>query len=154
MPVILDAGIGTASDAALAMELGCDAVLLASAVSRAERPGADGARRCAHAVEAGRRGAPGGADPAPAARAGVQPRRGPGGALIRRVACAAVLGAGQLGLPSGIAVHPHSGHLIDSEFDNDRVSGFAPDGEFFGAMGQGVAPGVPGFGRLYDGEQL
>ena len=39
MPVVLDAGIGTASEAALAMELGCDAVLLASAVTRAERPG-------------------------------------------------------------------------------------------------------------------
>jgi thiazole synthase len=39
VPVILDAGIGTASDAALAMELGCDAVLLASAVSRAADPG-------------------------------------------------------------------------------------------------------------------
>ncbi|GGO11690.1 thiazole synthase [Microbispora bryophytorum] len=39
VPVILDAGIGTASDAALAMELGCDAVLLASAVTRAHRPG-------------------------------------------------------------------------------------------------------------------
>lgn len=38
VPIILDAGIGTASDAALAMELGCDAVLLASAVTRAERP--------------------------------------------------------------------------------------------------------------------
>lgn len=38
MPVILDAGIGTASDAALAMELGCDAVLLASAVTRAQDP--------------------------------------------------------------------------------------------------------------------
>jgi thiazole synthase len=38
VPVILDAGIGTASDAALAMELGCDAVLLASSVSRAEDP--------------------------------------------------------------------------------------------------------------------
>jgi thiazole synthase len=36
--VILDAGVGTASDAALAMELGCDAVLCASAVSRAEDP--------------------------------------------------------------------------------------------------------------------
>jgi len=35
IPVILDAGVGTASDAALAMELGCDAVLLASAVTRA-----------------------------------------------------------------------------------------------------------------------
>lgn len=38
VPVILDAGIGTASDAALAMELGCDAVLLASAVTRARDP--------------------------------------------------------------------------------------------------------------------
>ncbi|MFI6431541.1 thiazole synthase [Rhodococcus oryzae] len=38
IPVILDAGIGTASDAALAMELGCDAVLLATAVTRAKDP--------------------------------------------------------------------------------------------------------------------
>jgi thiazole synthase len=38
VPVVLDAGIGTASDAALAMELGCDAVLLASAVTRARHP--------------------------------------------------------------------------------------------------------------------
>ncbi len=38
VPVVLDAGIGTASDAALAMELGCDAVLLASAVTRARSP--------------------------------------------------------------------------------------------------------------------
>jgi thiazole synthase len=38
VPVILDAGIGTASDAALAMELGCSAVLLATAVTRAKRP--------------------------------------------------------------------------------------------------------------------
>lgn len=38
VPVVLDAGIGTASDAALAMELGCDAVLLASAVTRARDP--------------------------------------------------------------------------------------------------------------------
>lgn len=38
IPVILDAGVGTASDAALAMELGCDAVLLASAVTRAHDP--------------------------------------------------------------------------------------------------------------------
>ena len=37
-PVILDAGIGTASDAAIAMELGCDAVLAASAVTRARHP--------------------------------------------------------------------------------------------------------------------
>ena len=38
VPVVLDAGIGTASDAALAMELGCDAVLLATAVTRAQEP--------------------------------------------------------------------------------------------------------------------
>lgn len=38
VPVVLDAGIGTASDAALAMELGCDAVLVASAVTRARDP--------------------------------------------------------------------------------------------------------------------
>ena len=38
VPVVLDAGIGTASDATLAMELGCDAVLLASAVTRAADP--------------------------------------------------------------------------------------------------------------------
>jgi thiazole synthase len=52
VPVILDAGIGTASDAALAMELGCDGVLLASSVSRAEDPtGMATAMRAA--VEAG-----------------------------------------------------------------------------------------------------
>ncbi|WP_328812019.1 thiazole synthase [Rhodococcus sp. NBC_00297] len=38
VPVVLDAGIGTASDAALAMELGCSAVLLATAVTRARDP--------------------------------------------------------------------------------------------------------------------
>ncbi|WP_418956595.1 thiazole synthase [Streptomyces tritici] len=38
VPVILDAGAGTASDAALAMELGCAAVMLASAVTRAQDP--------------------------------------------------------------------------------------------------------------------
>jgi thiazole synthase len=39
VPVILDAGIGTASDAAFAIELGCDAVLAASAITRAAHPG-------------------------------------------------------------------------------------------------------------------
>jgi thiazole synthase len=38
VPVVLDAGIGTASDAAFAMELGCDAVLIASAITRAASP--------------------------------------------------------------------------------------------------------------------
>ena len=52
VPVILDAGIGTASDAALAMELGCDGVLLASSVSRAENP-AGMAAAMRSAVEAG-----------------------------------------------------------------------------------------------------
>jgi thiazole synthase len=53
VPVVLDAGIGTASDAALAMELGCDAVLLASAVTRARDPERM-ARAMRSAVEAGR----------------------------------------------------------------------------------------------------
>ena len=53
VPVILDAGIGTASDAALAMELGCDGVLLASAVTRAQDPVAM-AEAMAAAVRAGR----------------------------------------------------------------------------------------------------
>jgi thiazole synthase len=53
VPVVLDAGIGTASDAALAMELGCDAVLLASAVTRARDPEAM-ALAMRHAVTAGR----------------------------------------------------------------------------------------------------
>jgi thiazole synthase len=52
VPVILDAGIGTASDAAIAMEMGCSGVLLASAVSRAEDPVAM-ANAMRLAVEAG-----------------------------------------------------------------------------------------------------
>jgi thiazole synthase len=53
VPVILDAGIGTASDAAMAMELGCDGVLLASSVTRAQDP-ALMAEAMAAAVVAGR----------------------------------------------------------------------------------------------------
>ena len=53
VPLVLDAGVGTASDAALAMELGCDGVLCASAISRAEDPVAM-ARAIRGAVEAGR----------------------------------------------------------------------------------------------------
>jgi thiazole synthase len=64
VPVILDAGVGTASDAALAMELGCDGVLLASAISRAEDP-VRMARAMRLAIEAGR----------DARRAGRIPRR-------------------------------------------------------------------------------
>lgn len=53
VPVVLDAGVGTASDAALAMELGCDAVLSATAVNRAQDPAAM-ARAIRLGVEAGR----------------------------------------------------------------------------------------------------
>jgi thiazole synthase len=53
VPVVLDAGVGTASDAALAMELGCDAVMVASAVSRAQDPVAM-ASAMRQAVQAGR----------------------------------------------------------------------------------------------------
>lgn len=53
VPVVLDAGVGTASDAALAMELGCDAVLCASAISRAHDPVAM-ARAIAAGVAGGR----------------------------------------------------------------------------------------------------
>ncbi|UZJ31761.1 thiazole synthase [Streptomyces endophytica] len=53
VPVILDAGAGTASDAALAMELGCAAVMLASAVTRAQEP-VRMAHAMRHAVAAGR----------------------------------------------------------------------------------------------------
>ena len=53
VPVILDAGLGTASDAALAMELGCDGVLVASAINRAADPAAM-ASAMASGVTAGR----------------------------------------------------------------------------------------------------
>jgi thiazole synthase len=53
VPVVLDAGVGTASDATLAMELGCDAVMVASAVSRAQDPVAMATAMRA-AVQAGR----------------------------------------------------------------------------------------------------
>jgi thiazole synthase len=53
VPVVLDAGVGTASDAALAMELGFDAVLCASAISRAEDPSGM-ARAIRLGTEAGR----------------------------------------------------------------------------------------------------
>ena len=53
VPVVLDAGIGTASDAAIAMELGCAAVLLNTAVSKARDP-VMMAKSMRAAVEAGR----------------------------------------------------------------------------------------------------
>ena len=53
MPVIVDAGVGTASDAADAMELGCDAILMNTAIAGAKDPLAM-ARAMKLAVEAGR----------------------------------------------------------------------------------------------------
>jgi thiazole synthase len=53
VPVICDAGVGTASDAAIAMELGCDGVLMASAIARARDP-VRMATAMRAAVEAGR----------------------------------------------------------------------------------------------------
>jgi thiazole synthase len=53
VPIVLDAGVGTASDAALAMELGCDAVLCASAIAKAHAPAAM-ARAIRLGVQAGR----------------------------------------------------------------------------------------------------
>ena len=73
--MILDAGVGTASDAALAMELGCDAILCASAISRAEDPVA-----MASAMRLGHRGGPARAprrpDPPPPLRPGLDARGG------------------------------------------------------------------------------
>lgn len=53
VPVILDAGIGTASEAAQAMELGCDGILVASSIARAKDP-LGMARAMRYGVEAGR----------------------------------------------------------------------------------------------------
>ncbi|RMX05881.1 thiazole synthase [Corticibacter populi] len=62
VPIVLDAGLGTASDAALAMELGCSAVLLATAVNRAQHPVVM-AEAFRHAVAGGRLAALGGRVP-------------------------------------------------------------------------------------------
>ncbi len=53
VPVVVDAGVGTASDAAIAMELGCDAVLMNTAIAEAKDP-VRMARAMKHAVIAGR----------------------------------------------------------------------------------------------------
>lgn len=64
VPVIVDAGVGTASDAAIAMELGCDAVLMNTAIAEARDP-VMMAAAMRHAIVAGRL----------ACRAGRMPRR-------------------------------------------------------------------------------
>jgi thiazole synthase len=53
VPVLVDAGVGTASDAAVAMELGCDGVLMNTAIAEAKDP-LQMARAMRHAVIAGR----------------------------------------------------------------------------------------------------
>jgi len=53
VPVIVDAGVGTASDAAIAMELGCDGVLMNTAIAEAKNPVLM-AEAMKHAVQAGR----------------------------------------------------------------------------------------------------
>jgi thiazole synthase len=53
IPVLVDAGVGTASDAAIAMELGCDGVLMNTAIAEAKDP-IKMARAMKLAVEAGR----------------------------------------------------------------------------------------------------
>ena len=53
VPVLVDAGVGTASDAAIAMELGCDGVLMNTAIAGARDP-VRMARAMKHAIEAGR----------------------------------------------------------------------------------------------------
>lgn len=62
VPIVLDAGLGTASDAAFAMELGCSAVLLATAVNRAQHPVVM-AEAFRHAVAGGRLASLGGRVP-------------------------------------------------------------------------------------------
>ena len=54
VPVIVDAGVGTASDATIAMELGCDGVLINTAIAEAKNP-ALMAESMKHAVIAGRK---------------------------------------------------------------------------------------------------
>lgn len=94
VPVILDAGIGTASQAAQAMELGCDGVLLATAVTRAADP-VRMATAMRLAVEAGRHAALAGRIPAREQALASSPVDGMVG---RGLAGAGVLGAGNLDL--------------------------------------------------------
>jgi len=93
LPLIVDAGVGTASDVAVALELGCDAVLLDSAVARARDP-VTMARAMRHAAEAGRL----------AFRAGRIPRRflaEPSSPAAGRIGTAGERGAGERSLRSG-----------------------------------------------------
>jgi len=53
VPILVDAGVGTASDAAIAMELGCDGVLMNTAIAQAQDP-IMMASAMNHAIQAGR----------------------------------------------------------------------------------------------------
>ena len=111
VPVVLDAGIGTASDAALAMELGCDGVLLVELGGPGQGPRADGGGD----APGGRgrlRGAPGGPHSPQAPRPGVDRRRGVARArlsrrLRRRLCSAAYAGRRQMGEHGGELRPPH-----------------------------------------------
>ena len=84
VPVVLDAGIGTASDAAQAMELGCDAVLVNTAIAKShDRVRMAAAMRAA--VEAGRLARLAGRIPEARFRRAVEPAAGPCRDLIRHV---------------------------------------------------------------------
>ena len=82
MPLIVDAGVGTASDAALAMELGYEGVLMNTAIAEAEDSVAM-ATAMNLAVEAGRHAYRRRTDAAKAVRGGQQSGRGTGGPLTR-----------------------------------------------------------------------
>src|ERR1700759_450228 len=98
VPFLVDAGVGTASDAAIAMELGCDAVLLNSAIAHARDPiRMAGAMKLA--IEAGRQ----------AYLAGRMPRRlgaDPSSPLTGLIRCRAGLVLDRPGIPSRAALPP------------------------------------------------
>jgi thiazole synthase len=127
VPVILDAGVGTASDAAVAMELGCDGVLLASAVTRAREP-ALMAEAMRQAVQAGRL----------AHRADRIPRR--------LYATASTTFEGRADLDAELRPQPTAGFAPGSEVGPTGGSGgagFAPGSEAGptgGSGGAGFAP--------------
>ncbi len=77
MPVVVDAGVGTASDAAIAMELGCDAVLMNTAIAKAQNPVLM-AQAMSKAVEAGREAFRAGRMPKKLYSADARARRPPG----------------------------------------------------------------------------
>ena len=74
VPVLVDAGVGTASDAAIAMELGCAGVLMNTAIAPAQRTRADGGRD-EESGRSGPRGLPGRAHAAQVLRCAARARR-------------------------------------------------------------------------------